>query len=69
MAPLLVLVGQAIGQPMDLDFNPFGSGCSDRSCQLISLDGRSNWLEGTLLLATYVVLGAAFYSSSLIDNP
>jgi len=23
MAPLLVLVGQAIGQPMDLDFNPF----------------------------------------------
>jgi Ca2+:H+ antiporter len=28
---------------------------------LISLDGRSNWLEGTLLLATYVILGASFF--------
>lgn len=28
---------------------------------LISLDGRSNWLEGMLLLATYAILGAAFY--------
>jgi len=28
---------------------------------LISLDGRSNWLEGTLLLATYTVLALAFY--------
>jgi Ca2+:H+ antiporter len=28
---------------------------------LISLDGRSNWLEGVLLLATYIVLGTAFY--------
>jgi Ca2+:H+ antiporter len=27
----------------------------------ISSDGRSNWLEGTLLLAAYVVLGFAFY--------
>jgi Ca2+:H+ antiporter len=25
------------------------------------LDGKSNWLEGMLLLATYVILGAAFY--------
>nr|WP_242038486.1 hypothetical protein [Chroococcidiopsis sp. [FACHB-1243]] len=28
---------------------------------LISLDGHSNWLAGTLLLATYTVLGLAFY--------
>jgi Ca2+:H+ antiporter len=28
---------------------------------LISLDGRSNWLEGALLLATYLILAAAFY--------
>jgi len=35
MAPLLVLVGQAIGQPMDLDFNPFEAVAVDRShsCQ------------------------------------
>lgn len=64
MAPLLVLVGIAIGQPMDLDFNPFqvvAVAIAVTIANLISLDGRSNWLEGTLLLATYVVLGAAFY--------
>jgi Ca2+:H+ antiporter len=64
MAPLLVIVGQAIGQPMDLDFNPFEAvavALAVLIANLISLDGRSNWLEGTLLLATYTVLGLAFY--------
>ena len=64
MAPVLVLVGIAIGQPMDLDFNPFevvAVAVAVLVANLISLDGRSNWLEGALLLATYVVLGAAFY--------
>ncbi len=64
MAPLLVLVGLAIGQPMDLDFNPFevvAVAVAVTVANLISLDGRSNWLEGTLLLATYTVLGLAFY--------
>lgn len=64
MAPLLVLVGQAINQPMDLDFNPFevvAVAVAVTVANLISLDGRSNWLEGTLLLATYTVLGLAFY--------
>jgi len=64
VAPILVLVGRAIGQPMDLDFNPFevvAVAVAVTIANLISLDGRSNWLEGTLLLATYVVLGLAFY--------
>lgn len=64
VAPLLVLVGQAIGQPMDLNFNLFevvAVVIAVAVANLISLDGRSNWLEGILLLATYVVLGAAFY--------
>jgi Ca2+:H+ antiporter len=64
MAPLLVLVGQAIGQPMDLNFNPFevvAVAVAVVIANLISLDGRSNWLEGILLLATYVILAAAFY--------
>jgi Ca2+:H+ antiporter len=64
MAPLLVLVGQAIGQPMDLNFNPFevvAVAVAVIIANLISLDGRSNWFEGVLLLATYVILGAAFF--------
>ena len=28
---------------------------------LVSLDGRSDWLEGVLLLAAYVILAAGFY--------
>ena len=64
VAPILVLVGLAIGQPMDLNFNPFevvAVAIAVVIANLISLDGRSNWLEGALLLATYIVLGAAFY--------
>lgn len=64
VAPILILVGQVIGQPMDLNFNPFevvAVAIAVTIANLISLDGRSNWLEGALLLATYIVLGAAFY--------
>lgn len=64
VAPILVLIGQAIGQPMDLNFNLFevvAVVAAVALANLISLDGRSNWLEGALLLATYAVLGAAFY--------
>ncbi|XHX77215.1 MAG: calcium/proton exchanger [Stenomitos frigidus ULC029] len=64
VAPVLVLIGQAIGQPMDLSFNLFEVVAviiAVAIANLISLDGRSNWLEGVLLLATYAILGAAFY--------
>lgn len=64
IAPMLVLVGYFIGQPMDLSFNLFeivAVAVAVTIANLISLDGRSNWLEGILLLATYAILGAAFY--------
>ena len=28
---------------------------------IIAADGKSNWLEGAMLLGTYLVLGAAFF--------
>jgi Ca2+:H+ antiporter len=64
VAPALVLVGWFIGQPMDLDFNPFelvAVAVSVLIANSISSDGQSNWLEGLLLLAAYIVLGFAFY--------
>jgi Ca2+:H+ antiporter len=64
VAPVLVLVGLAIGQPIDLNFNPFEVVAIIISiivANLISFSGRSNWLDGTLLIATYLVLGVAFY--------
>lgn len=64
VAPALVLAGWAIGQPMDLEFNLFelvAVAVSVFIANSISSDGQSNWLEGTLLLATYAVLALAFY--------
>ncbi|NMG09381.1 calcium/proton exchanger [Brasilonema sp. UFV-L1] len=64
VAPFLVLAGWVFGQPMDLNFNPFelvAVVVSVLIANSISSDGKSNWLEGILLLAAYIVLGFAFY--------
>ncbi len=64
VAPVLVIAGWIIGQPMDLNFNPFelvAVMVAVLIANSISSDGNSNWLEGGLLLATYLILGLAFY--------
>jgi Ca2+:H+ antiporter len=64
VAPLLVFIGQFWQQPMDLNFNPFNVVALIVAVvvtNLISFTGRSNWLDGTLLLATYLILAVAFY--------
>ncbi len=71
VAPVLVLTGWAMGQPMNLNFNPFefvAVAVSVLIANSISSDGRLNWLEGTLLLAAYAVLGLAFYFHPVIDG-
>ncbi len=71
VAPLLVIIGWFIGQPMDLDFNPFelvAVAVSVLIANSISSDGNSNWLEGILLLATYTVIGLAFYFHPVIEG-
>ncbi|MGA9382228.1 MAG: calcium/proton exchanger [Phormidium sp.] len=71
VAPVLVLAGFLLGQPMDLDFNPFelvAVAVAVLIANSISSDGRSNWLEGTLLLAAYIVLGLAFYFHPIIEG-
>jgi Ca2+:H+ antiporter len=64
VAPVLVIAGWILDKPMDLDFNPFELVAVVVAVLItnsISSDGKSNWLEGTLLLAAYAVLGLAFY--------
>lgn len=64
VAPVLVIAGFFLDQPMDLNFNPFelvAVAVAVLIANSVSSDGQSNWLEGTLLLATYFVIGAAFY--------
>ncbi|MFM7312084.1 MAG: calcium/proton exchanger [Cyanobium sp.] len=64
VVPLLILLGPVLGQPLDLSFNPFelvAIATAVLVSNLASLDGRSDWLEGALLLAAYVILAAGFY--------
>lgn len=71
VAPVLVIAGRILGKPMDLDFQPFelvAVVVSVLIANSISSDGRSNWLEGTLLLAAYTVLGFAFYFHPVIEG-
>lgn len=71
VAPVLVLAGWILGQPMDLNFNPFeliAVAVSVLIANSVSSDGRSDWLEGVLLLAAYTVLGIAFYFHPIIEG-
>ncbi len=64
VTPILVLIGWVMGQPMNLNFNLFSVlavAIAVLITNSISNDGRSNWLEGVLLLMTYTVLATAFY--------
>ncbi|MFG6099306.1 calcium/proton exchanger [Leptothoe sp. ISB3NOV94-8A] len=71
VAPVLVIAGWLMGQPMDLDFNNFqliAVAVSILIANSISSDGSSNWLEGTLLLATYTIIGLAFFFHPMIEG-
>jgi Ca2+:H+ antiporter len=64
VAPLLVFASLGMGHPMTLVFNVFevlsviaGVGV----VALIAADGRSNWLEGSVLVAVYAILAWAFF--------
>jgi Ca2+:H+ antiporter len=65
VAPVLVLVSLLFAStPMNIVFTPFeltAIGVSTFIAISISRDGVTNWYEGVLLLAVYIILGTAFY--------
>jgi Ca2+:H+ antiporter len=64
IAPLLVLLGMAFHQPMDLAFTTMEVASIALSVGVASSvirDAESNWLEGVFLLLAYAVLGVAFF--------
>jgi Ca2+:H+ antiporter len=64
VAPILVIVGALLGQPMDLVFTPLEVAAVAAAVgisALIALDGESNWLEGALLTLVYVILAISFF--------
>ena len=63
--PLVVILGWAVQKEMSLFFTLFETVCVVASAFIVSflvLDGRSNYLEGALLCAGYVIIAiAAFF--------
>lgn len=64
VAPVLVFVSLLMGNPLTLEFNNFeliALTAASVIAAFIALDGKSNWLEGAMLLAVYAILGLAFF--------
>ena len=64
VAPLLVLLGPLVGEPLDLAFSTIEVVAIVIAVvvtrELIT-DGKVTWMEGVLLLATYAIFAFAFY--------
>lgn len=71
VAPVLVAASYLIGEtPLDLHFTPLEVVAVVLSVGIlsrVSSDGESNWLEGALLLAVYVILALAFYHAPAVQ--
>ena len=64
VAPLLVFISLAVGHPMNFVFTTFeiaAVGLSTLIVAFISLDGRTNWLEGGRLVAAYLIMAISFF--------
>ncbi len=64
VAPLLIFVSLLIGNPLSIVFNLFelmALGAAVLITGMVSTDGELNWLEGSALLAVYLILGISFF--------
>jgi Ca2+:H+ antiporter len=62
VAPLLIFISLAIGNPMDFVFSAFEIAVVSLATlivALIALEGRSNWLSGFQLVGAYIVVATA----------
>ncbi|KAF3933758.1 hypothetical protein ABW19_dt0208039 [Dactylella cylindrospora] len=64
VTPLIVLLGWILDKDMGLYFNIFETVALFTSCFVVNflvLDGRSNYLEGALLCASYIIIAVAAF--------
>lgn len=64
VAPVLVFVSWALGEPIDLHFSIMEVMAIILSIIVLTLvchDGETHWIEGAMLLALYFILALAFY--------
>ncbi|KAK4229387.1 Sodium/calcium exchanger protein-domain-containing protein [Podospora fimiseda] len=66
VTPSLVMLGWAMGQPMSLHFETFATVAFALSVLVVTYtvqDGKSNYLEGAMLLGLYMIIALAFWVS------
>jgi Ca2+:H+ antiporter len=73
MTPFLVIIGWIINVPMTLHFETFETVAFAVSVLVVTYtvqDGKSNYLEGAMLLGLYIIIAVAFYAvpAEVIDN-
>lgn len=64
VTPFMVIIGWIIDVPMSLYFSTFETAILFIAVfitNLVILDGESNWLEGAMLLSTYLIIALAFF--------
>ena len=62
-APAMILFAWALGVPLTLEFGMLETAATFVSVLVVNsilADGKSNWLEGAMLLGSYVILALAF---------
>lgn len=62
--PFLCILGWIIDQPMTIYFSPFTTVVLFVTVLLVNYiigDGRTNWLEGLLLIVAYIIIGVAYF--------
>lgn len=73
VTPFLVILGWIIGQPMSLYFQTFETVVffvSVLVANYLILDGKSNYLEGAMLIGIYIIIAVSFYvyPDSAVNN-
>lgn len=64
VAPLIIFISPMMGHTVTILFDSFqlvAVTVAAAIAVLISMDGKSHWLEGAQLLATYIIVALAFY--------
>ena len=64
VAPLMIVLAWVLGVPLTFEFGMFETVAVFLAVLIanaIAADGKSNWLEGAMLLGTYAILALAFF--------
>lgn len=70
VTPLMVIIGWIIGEPMTLFFNTFETCVLFVTVLIVNYliqDGESNWLEGVMLISTYIIIAIAVFYYPVVE--